>query len=295
MGNRDAQPENNQSLGDQVTSGDGETTSPDEFQQLLDSGDFGEIVELETRYQVEQELGAGGQGTVLKAIDKRLGRTVALKFLLEEFGHSTQALGRFLTEAKAIATLNHHNIVQIFELERSAQGPFIVMEYIEGGSLGELLKSGPLELERAVDIICQVCDGLGVAHGQGIIHRDIKPANILMTTAGLPKLSDFGLARQVSIDHGQTQEGAVLGTSDFMSREQHNDATSVDARSDLWSLAATLYQMLTGKSPRRMRLDQLPAAIRDVLDKALEENPEDRYQTVGCCGLPNVAQHGGAK
>ena len=128
MGNRDARPDNNQSLGDQRTTGDAETTSPDEFQQQLDSGDFGEIVELETRYQVEQELGAGGQGTVLKAIDKRLDRTVALKFLLEEFGQSTQALGRFLTEAKAIAGLNHHNIVQIFELERSADGPFIVME-----------------------------------------------------------------------------------------------------------------------------------------------------------------------
>jgi tetratricopeptide (TPR) repeat protein len=186
-----------------------------------------------------------------------------------------------LTEAKAIARLNHHNIVQIFELERSARGPFIVMEYVEGGSLVELLKSGPLELERTVEIICQVCDGLGVAHDQGIIHRDIKPANILMTTAGVPKLSDFGLARQVSIDHGQTQTGAVLGTSDFMSPEQQSDSTSVDARSDLWSLAATFYQMLTGKSPRRMRLDQLPAEIREVLDKALEENPEDRYQSAG--------------
>jgi hypothetical protein len=281
MGNRDARPENHQGLGDQVTSGDAETTPPGEFRQLLDSGDFGEIVELETRYQVEQELGAGGQGTVLKAIDKRLGRTVALKFLLEKFGQSSQALGRFLTEAKAIARLNHHNIVQIFELERSARGPYIVMEYIEGGSLVDLLKGGPLELERAGDIICQVCDGLGAAHDQGIIHRDIKPANILMTTMGVPKLSDFGLARQATADHGQTQEGAVLGTIDFMSPEQQSDATSVDARSDLWSLAATFYQMLTGKSPRRMRLDQLPAEIRDVLDKALEENPEDRYQTAG--------------
>ena len=133
-GERDAPPEEQQSLGDQVTRDDATASSPDEFNQILDDGDFGEIVDLETRYQAPEQLGAGGQGKVLKVIDKRLGRTVALKFLLEEFADSPRALARFMTEAKAIATLNHQNIVQIFDMERSAEGPYLVMEFVGGGS-----------------------------------------------------------------------------------------------------------------------------------------------------------------
>jgi serine/threonine protein kinase len=277
MGQRKESAGNTNSLGADVTRGDATESSKDEFQQVLEA--FGEIIDLEKRYDIQGELGAGGMGTVLKAIDKRLGRTVALKFLLEEFGNSAQTLRRFITEAKAIARLNHSNIVQVHEMERSAEGPFIVMEYVEGGSLVDLLEKGPLELEKAVDIICQVCDGLGLAHDQGITHRDIKPANILMTTTGVPKLSDFGLARQVAADHGQTQMGAILGTIDFMPPEQRRDATAVDARSDLWSLAATLYQLVTGRSPKVIRLDQVDASLRPVLAQALEESQDDRYQS----------------
>ena len=147
------------SLGQDATHGDADDASRDEFEQVLEA--FDEVIDLEKRYDIQKELGAGGMGSVLKAIDKRLGRTVALKFLLEELGNSAQALRRFMTEAKAIAMLNHNNIVQIYEMERSDRGPFIVMEYVEGGSLVDLLEKGPLEPERAVDIICQVCDGLG--------------------------------------------------------------------------------------------------------------------------------------
>ncbi|MFP6751475.1 MAG: serine/threonine-protein kinase, partial [Pirellulaceae bacterium] len=265
------------SLGAEATRGDAGDSSEDEFQQVLDA--FDEVIELEKRYDVQGKLGAGGMGTVLKAVDKRLGRTVALKFLLKELGNSAQALRRFMTEAKAIATLNHNNIVQIYEMERSAEGPYIVMEYVEGGSLVDLLKGGPLELDKAVDIICQVCDGLSAAHDQGITHRDIKPANILITTTGIPKLSDFGLARQSAEDHGQTKVGAVLGTIDFMPPEQRQDATTVDARSDLWSLGATFYQMVTGKLPKIINFKNVPLAVQDVLGKALEEEKDDRYQT----------------
>jgi serine/threonine protein kinase len=203
---------------------------------------------------------------------------VALKFLHEEFGANSRALDRFLIEAKSIATLNHHNIVQIHELERSDAGPYIVMEYVGGGSLVDVLQKGPIPLATAIEITCQVCDALAVAHGKGIIHRDIKPANILMTPEGVPKLSDFGLARQQQADHGQTQAGAILGTIDFMPPEQRLDATDVDARSDLWSLAATLYQILTGESPRVIDLSDVPDILRTTLGKALKTKPESRFQ-----------------
>ncbi|MFP6753530.1 MAG: protein kinase, partial [Pirellulaceae bacterium] len=265
------------SLNVDATRGDAGDSSKDDFQQALEA--FDEVVDLAKRYDVKEKLGAGGMGTVLKAVDRRLGRTVALKFLLEELGDSAQALRRFITEAKAIAMLNHNNIVQIYEMERSAEGPFIVMEYVQGGSLVDLLGDGPLDQGTAVDIICQVCDALGVAHDRDIIHRDIKPANILITTDGVPKLSDFGLARQTTADHGQTQVGAVLGTIDFMPPEQRQDATAVDARSDLWSLAATLYQMVTGRSPKVIRLDLVDDSLRPILAQALEDAQEDRYQS----------------
>ncbi len=277
LGEREEAPESTRSLGIEETRGDANDSSQDEFQQAL--GVFDEIVDLESRYDIQEELGAGGMGKVVKAVDKRLGRTVALKFLLEELGSSTSALARFLTEAKAIAMLNHFNIVQIYEMERCAEGPYIVMEYVEGGSLVDVLADGPMEMEKAVEIVSQVSDALVMAHQQGIIHRDIKPANILITTTGVPKLSDFGLARQDQTDHGQTQAGAVLGTLDFMPPEQRRDATSVDARSDLWSLAATLYQMVTGEVPRVIDLEDVPGALHPVLIKALKSKPDARYQS----------------
>ncbi|MDP7204326.1 MAG: serine/threonine-protein kinase, partial [Pirellulaceae bacterium] len=153
------------SLGQDATHGDADDASRDEFEQVLEA--FDEVIDLEKRYDIQKELGAGGMGSVLKAIDKRLGRTVALKFLLEELGNSAQALRRFMTEAKAIAMLNHNNIVQIYDYGRAADGPFIVMELVNGGSLAETLETGALELDRAIDLTCQLCEALGVAHQAG--------------------------------------------------------------------------------------------------------------------------------
>jgi len=220
-------------------------------------------------------------GEVMLARDRRLKRQVAIKRLKEELGASRKAAQRFLTEAESIAALNHFNIVQIFDYGQAADGPFIVMEYVGGGSLAETLEGGALELERVIELGCQLCDAIGVAHQAGIIHRDIKPANVLMTAEGLPKLTDFGLARQETVDGGQTQAGAMLGTLDFMPPEQKVDATKTDARSDLWSLGATVYQMATGKSPRVIRLHELPGGLQEVLGKALEDAPDERYQTAG--------------
>ena len=188
---------------------------------------------------------------------------------------------RFLTEAQSIAALNHFNIVQIHDYGRDKDGPFLIMEYVGGGSLLDKCREGALPLEEAVELTCQLCDGLEMAHDAGIIHRDIKPANVLLTSRGEPKLTDFGLARQRAGDTGQTAAGVVLGTLDFMPPEQRRDATQTDNRSDLWSLAATLYQMVSGEPPRVIDLDEVPQQLRTTLSKALKTKPDARYQTAG--------------
>ena len=268
-----------QSLGDRSTAGDIGSSVSDLDEVVVGLEDDLEIVDLAARYEIRETLGRGGMGEVFLAIDGRLDRPVAIKRLREELGDSRKASQRFLTEAKSIAALNHFNIVQIHDYGRAADGPFIVMEYVGGGSLAERLKQGPLELEEAIKLGCQLCDALGAAHRQGIIHRDIKPANVLMTAEGMPKLTDFGLARQEGVDGGQTRAGAVMGTLDYMSPEQREDATQTDARSDLWSLAATLYQVVSGEVPRVIVMEQVPDRLRGVLEAALKMSPEDRFQS----------------
>ncbi|MFO0905689.1 MAG: serine/threonine-protein kinase [Pirellulales bacterium] len=260
------------SLGDQATLGGRESTGD----ELDDDG--GEVVDLASRYKTERVLGKGGMGEVLLAIDTRLNRKVAIKRMLGDAARSKTAVTRFLTEAQSIAALNHPNIVQIYDYGRAQDGPFLIMECVDGTSLLERCQEGVLPLNDAIELTCQLCDGLAKAHAAGIIHRDIKPANILLTEDGTPKLTDFGLAKAAT-DTGMTISGAVLGTLDFMSPEQRRDATLVDARSDLWSLAATLYQMLTGKSPKVIRISDLPKSLQTVLGKALEDQKEDRFQT----------------
>jgi len=236
-------------------------------------------VDLEARYKVEGTLGQGGMGAVLLATDTRLGRKVAIKRILGEAARSKTAITRFLTEAKAIAALNHPNIIQIYDYGRAKDGPFLIMELVDGGSLADVCTAGAMPAERAIEVICQVCDGLATAHDQGIVHRDIKPANILLNRAGAPKLTDFGLAKAEATDHGMTMTGAVMGTPDFMPPEQRRDAALVDHRSDLWSLAAAFYQTLTGRSPKIVRLHEAPQALQAVLAKALEDEKDDRYQS----------------
>ena len=170
--------------------------------------------------------------------------------------------------------------MQIHDYGRDKDGPFLIMEYVGGGSLLDKCREGALPLEEAVELTCQLCDGLEMAHDAGIIHRDIKPANVLLTSRGEPKLTDFGLAqtghRRYRTDNAA---GAVLGTLDFMPPEQRRDATQTDARSDLWSLAATLYQLVTGEPPRVIDLDEVPQELRSCLAQALKQKQDDRYQT----------------
>jgi serine/threonine protein kinase len=273
-----------QSLGDQSTTGDlGSSVSDLDALVGEFEDDQGEVIDLEARYELQETLGQGGMGEVVLARDKRLNRQVAIKRLKEELGASQRAKQRFLTEAQSVAKLNHYNIVQIYEYGRAADGPFIVMEYVSGGSLDDRLKDGALELAESVEIIAQVCDGLQKAHDAKIVHRDIKPANVLLTLEGVPKLTDFGLARQETVEGGRTQAGVVLGTLDFMSVEQREDASQADARSDQWSLAATLYQLVTGESPRVIDLGEVPETIRGALQQALKK-PEARYESVTAFG-----------
>ncbi|MCL4206012.1 MAG: protein kinase, partial [Pirellulaceae bacterium] len=239
-----------------------------------------EIVDLSKRYTFERILGQGGMGVVHLAFDKRLGRCVAIKRMLAHFAASGTAKKRFLTEAKSIARVHHPNIVLVFDVGRDAEGLFLAMEFVEGGSLLERCRDGvKIPLDEAVDIICQLCDGLSKAHELGIIHRDIKPANVMLTPDGRPKLTDFGLARQELADASISQSGQVLGTLEFMPPEQQRDARDVDPRSDLWSLAATLYQMVTGRRPRVINLGDVDPKLQPILSKALQDAREDRYQT----------------
>jgi formylglycine-generating enzyme required for sulfatase activity/tRNA A-37 threonylcarbamoyl transferase component Bud32 len=238
-----------------------------------------ELVDLSTRYTEEGVLGKGGMSVVSLATDTRLNRKVAIKRILGETVRSRIYVQRFLTVARSIATLNHNNIVQIYDCGCVADGPFLIMECVQGGNLQEICNEAPIELEEAVNIFCQLCDGLAKAHVAGIIHRDIKPANVLMTEDGIPKLTDFNLPKNDTADTGMTMEGAVIGTQGFMPPEQRQASELTDHRSDLWSLAATFYQMVTGKSPKIIKLSDVPSQLQDVLGKALEESKEERFQS----------------
>lgn len=235
---------------------------------------------LADRYEIRRRLGRGGMGEVLLANDKLLGREVAIKRLLVRGNNDEGTVNRFLNEAKSVASLNHQNVVQVYDYGYDETGPFIVMEFVAGGSLAERLSKGPMFPQEAAMLISNLCEGLQKAHAANLVHRDIKPANILLTPDDMPKLSDFGLVRIASKDNSMTQEGAIFGTPDYMAPEQRKDATKADARSDLWSVAATLYQMITGRSPRVMLLDDLPVSLRSFLVRALDPSPDKRFQNV---------------
>lgn len=268
-----------QSLGDLSTANDASSSIGDLDDDSSDIEDLGDVVDLSQRYEILGDLGHGGMGEVVRALDRRLKRTVAIKRLKTEISGSRRAMQRFMTEAQAIAALNHYHIVQIHDYGRDGEGPFLILEYVDGSNVAERLMQGPLETQQAIDITCQLCDALTVAHRQGIIHRDIKPANILLTTDERPKLTDFGLARQDNSDGTQTQTGIVIGTLDYMPPEQRRDATLTDARSDLWSLGATCYEMLTAEVPRVINLELLPVELRDIIGKVLLTNPDERFTT----------------
>src|SRR5215510_6644815 len=197
-------------------------------------------VESFGKYQVQRVLGRGGMGTVYEAIDPLIARKVALKTMIPHLAGQPDLRARFLREAQAAGGLRHRNIVTVYDLGEHKGSPYIAMEFIEGTDLEKIIQSRePCSSEWKLDILGQVCEGLGYAHRNGIVHRDIKPANIRVTTDGEVKITDFGIAHLQSSN--PTKSGLVLGTVHYMSPEQI-DGKKVDHRADVFSVGAIAYE-----------------------------------------------------
>jgi len=254
-------------------------------------------------YEITAEIGKGGMGEVYQAKDRKLGRDVAIKILPEEFARDADRIARFQREAKLLASLNHPNIAAIHGLEESDGTHFLVMELIEGRTLDDRAKSGPIPVEEALRLALQIAEALEAAHEKGVIHRDLKPANIKATPDGKIKVLDFGLAKayagdpeEVNLSHSPTlsdiatQQGLILGTAAYMSPEQAR-GKPVDKRTDIWAFGCVLYEMLTGKAAfqgedvteilaavvkSEVSLDKLPANIhsrvREVIIRCLQKD-----------------------
>jgi serine/threonine protein kinase len=260
-------------------------------------------------YEILGPLGKGGMGEVYRARDTRLRREVALKLLPDAAAHDADSLHRFDRETRAVATLNHPNILAIHDTGSFRAVPYAVTELLEGETLLDRLRGGPLHPQKAVEVASQIAEGLAAAHEKGIIHRDIKPDNIFLTNEGRAKILDFGIARieqpaRTAGLSGDTITGRrgsssqfLVGTAGYMSPEQVR-GKPIDARTDVFSLGVTFFEMLTGRrafsrdspietlgsvlrdDPRKFpEAEKIPDSIRGFVFRCLEKDPADRYQS----------------
>jgi len=258
-------------------------------------------------YEIQSPLGAGGMGEVYRARDSRLGRDVAIKILPESFAQDADRLRRFEQEARAVAALNHPNILAVFDIGQHGGSPFLVSELLEGESLRAVLDAGPLAQRKTIEYGVQIAHGLAAAHEKGIVHRDLKPENIFVTKDGRIKILDFGLAKlaqagagsdEMTLTSAHTAAGVVMGTASYMAPEQVR-GEAADARTDIFAFGAVLYEMLSGQRAfrRDTAAETMTAVLKDdpaeltnsgrtisptlerIVRRCLEKSADQRFQS----------------
>jgi eukaryotic-like serine/threonine-protein kinase len=255
---------------------------------------------LADRYELEELVGAGGMSSVFRAHDRLLDRKVALKVLHRQYSDDEEYVERFRREARAVAALSHPNIVTVIDRGDHEGRQFIVFEYVEGDNLKRVIeRRGPAPVASALELAMQIARGLSFAHQQGLVHRDVKPQNVLLNGDGRAKVTDFGIARSLDVQHGMTQTGTVLGTSDYIAPEQAQ-GQRVDEHTDVYSLGVVLYELLTTEVPfpgenfvavAMRHINEPPPPVRDkrpdvsprldaAVQKAMAKLPEDRFATM---------------
>src|SRR3954465_10179643 len=251
-------------------------------------------------YKIEDKIGEGGMGAVYKGVDTMLDREVAIKALKPELASQTSVVERFRTEAVTLAKLNHPNVATLYTMFRQGEELYMVLEFVRGETLDNILqRRGALPAAEAIPVFCQVLDGIDHAHELGIVHRDIKPANMMLTDKGTLKVLDFGIARLLGSAR-MTRAGNIIGTLEYMAPEQVR-GLETDGRSDLYALGMMLYEVLTGKlpfdtenefelmkaqtelipAPPRTLNPNIPPAVEAAIMKAIEKDPDKRFQTGG--------------
>jgi serine/threonine-protein kinase len=267
--------------------------------RLLHPGDL-----IADRYELEELVGSGGMSSVFRARDQQLGRRVAIKILHERYGDDPEYVERFRREARAVARLSHPNIVTVIDRGDDGGRQYIVFEHVEGENLKELVgRTGRLPLRRAVELALAVADGLAFAHEHGLVHRDVKPQNVLLSEEGEVKVTDFGIARSLDVEHGVTQTGTVLGTAEYLAPEQAS-GEPVSPATDVYSLGVVLWELLTGEVPfegenlvavalrhvneplpslRDQRPD-VPPRLAAAVERALAKDPARRFPSMSAFG-----------
>jgi serine/threonine-protein kinase len=252
------------------------------------------------RYELEELVGTGGMSTVFRAHDRQLERRVAIKILHEHYAEDPEYLERFRREARAVARLSHPNIVTVIDRGDDHGRQYIVFEHVDGENLKELvLRSGRLPVRRALELALAIADGLSFAHQRGLVHRDVKPQNVLLNKDGDVKVTDFGIARSLHVEHGVTQTGTVMGTGEYLAPEQAS-GKPVSPATDVYSLGVVLWELLAGDVPfvgenfvaiALRHVNELPPDLRErrpdvsprlaaAVDRALAKDPGRRFPSM---------------